>query len=318
MNQKTQQSNQDTRSRVRVHGCEVNIVHHCNLTCRGCTHFSPILEPFCVDPEVLYAELTAAHRLLEVDTLILIGGEPLLHPELESVIAACQAAAIAAQLRLVTNALLSHKLTEPVWSALGELFVSEYPGQPLAPPQRQRLIDEAEAHGVLLRFAQYSHFREPYAEIAATSEELVKRVYGSCEIVRHWQCRTLERGVFYKCPQAALIPYVHARPQENCARDGIALLDHTATIEQLEAYLADDKPLNACSFCLGSAGVRFPHELISAADWRELQRRPYAELIDPEAFAEFERHGPSAGKNYRRIEFGKPISPPPRWPVSKT
>ena len=31
---------------------EVGIVEHCNLNCRGSSHFSPIAEPYYMDPDV--------------------------------------------------------------------------------------------------------------------------------------------------------------------------------------------------------------------------------------------------------------------------
>ena len=61
---------------------EINIVSHCNLNCRSCSHFSPVAGKEYLPIEL--AELDFA-RLAElsggdVQCIHIMGGEPLLHP----------------------------------------------------------------------------------------------------------------------------------------------------------------------------------------------------------------------------------------------
>ena len=38
--------------------CEINVAEHCNLSCRGCSHLSPVVPKSFVDPAEVLADLT--------------------------------------------------------------------------------------------------------------------------------------------------------------------------------------------------------------------------------------------------------------------
>src|SRR5262249_51866452 len=43
--------------RIRQGSCEINVVKHCNLSCRSCAHLSPIVAKEFVDPRKLFVDL---------------------------------------------------------------------------------------------------------------------------------------------------------------------------------------------------------------------------------------------------------------------
>lgn len=62
---------------------EMHIVNHCNLNCAGCNHFSPLAEPWFIDVQDFELQIsTLVKNIPTVKELILLGGEPTLHPQL--------------------------------------------------------------------------------------------------------------------------------------------------------------------------------------------------------------------------------------------
>lgn len=63
---------------------EVSLTEHCNLNCVGCSHFSPLAEPAFADFDEVSRDSQRMAQLLngKVRYIHLLGGEPLLHPDL--------------------------------------------------------------------------------------------------------------------------------------------------------------------------------------------------------------------------------------------
>ena len=62
---------------------EMHIVNHCNLNCAGCNHFSPLASPWFIDIKDFENQISAlVNNISVIKELILLGGEPTLHPNL--------------------------------------------------------------------------------------------------------------------------------------------------------------------------------------------------------------------------------------------
>ena len=61
----------------------MHVVDHCNLNCVSCNHFAPLAKPWFITKESLSNSLNLVkENIPNVKNLILLGGEPTLHPEL--------------------------------------------------------------------------------------------------------------------------------------------------------------------------------------------------------------------------------------------
>ena len=62
---------------------EIHVVEHCNLNCSGCNHFSSLAKEEYLQPEQFEKDMK---RLAELSkdyfTIKILGGEPLLHPNI--------------------------------------------------------------------------------------------------------------------------------------------------------------------------------------------------------------------------------------------
>lgn len=66
---------------------ETHLCDHCNLNCKSCTHFCPLVtEPTFTDLEQYTKDIRTLSKKLAIRTIRLMGGEPLLHPQVNDFI----------------------------------------------------------------------------------------------------------------------------------------------------------------------------------------------------------------------------------------
>ncbi|HEY8772993.1 MAG TPA: radical SAM protein [Gaiellaceae bacterium] len=263
---------------AKVHNptCEINVVEHCNLSCRACSHASPVLPRTVVDPAVVEHDLSLLAEHYGVDAVRLLGGEPLLHPDLGAIVEAVRRSGIGERICVVTNGVLLPRMPRAFWESVDIVEISAYPGNELEPEQLQFCREEAEAAGTQLKVSRVRMFRESYSEVGTTDAELIRRIYRNCVIAHVWRNHTVANGVFYKCPQSYLLPKLLG----NAGPDGVAI-GAPELGRRLREYLASPEPLDACGNCLGSAGRRFAHEQTPRSEFRRHQGARTEELVDP-------------------------------------
>lgn len=110
---------------------DFHLVDHCNLSCQCCSHYSCIAKERYVTMEELTYALHYANKI-HPTYFNLLGGEPLLHPEIDEMLAlAGERLDTDINARLFTNGLLLEKMSDDFWSNLRRynigLSLSNYP-----------------------------------------------------------------------------------------------------------------------------------------------------------------------------------------------
>ena len=110
---------------------QVHVVDHCNLNCRGCSTYSPLVREGFADVKQVKKDLCELSRKLHVSVIGIIGGEPLLHPEIEALICVARKAFPNAVLTLTTNGILLPEKSRCFWDVVRDnkvrLICSCYP-----------------------------------------------------------------------------------------------------------------------------------------------------------------------------------------------
>src|SRR5262245_61756118 len=114
--------------KIMARSVEVNLTAHCNLSCYGCDHASPIHEEAYLSVEELAKDLAALAPVYHVFEFQLTGGEPLLHPKLVEIVDTIRASGIADKITVISNGELLHQTPEAQWSNIEKFGVSIYPG----------------------------------------------------------------------------------------------------------------------------------------------------------------------------------------------
>ena len=235
--------------RVQTRALEYHIADHCNLRCDHCCSFSPILKKWFADAETFERDLRAVRRVVAPEFLKIVGGEPLLHPELERLLVIAKSIDIAPRIQLTTNGLLIDRLTPRGWDCLSMLSVSLYP-QPAIPKETIRFI----AHEAKLRKIEVSwKVQDKFtcldrSDVAGYDE--TKSVFESCWI-RH-RCNSIKQGRFYCCTRPQYVQKFAPHPAL-FREDGIEVddPDAVALAQRVKEHLERSEPLHSCFICQG-------------------------------------------------------------------
>lgn len=104
---------------------EVHVVDHCNLNCRCCSHYSPVSEPWFLTPEDLSKNLSllSPKGAALFKDIRLLGGEPLMNPELISIMKIVREKFRTQNISVVTNGILLNSMPEEFWDACREFNI---------------------------------------------------------------------------------------------------------------------------------------------------------------------------------------------------
>ncbi len=274
--------------KIIARSLEVNLTDHCNLSCYGCDHASPVNPEGYLSVEDLAKDLSALAKVYHVFEFMLTGGEPLLHPELLAVIDTIRNSGIAEKIRLVTNGVLLHKAPEGLWSRIDKVWVSVYPGvkRHLSEKDIQTLADR---HGVLLWYKATDEFTTKLLHSENRDPELIRAIYSTCTL--RASCHTLHKGRYYKCSPSPFMSdwlrRIGVDPPEFSA-DSVPVRDNPDLAQQLADYLTSPEPLAACHFCLGCVGKVIPSRQMNKAaarQWLSEKDPDLRELIDWKSLA---------------------------------
>lgn len=245
---------------------EISVADHCNMSCRGCHHASPVFPEAFADPGLLAQDLGFLSTLVHASTSVITGGEPLLHPAIDTVLEAVRASGISGQVELSTNGKLLQDMSSCFWAFVDVVRVSSYPGvSPSWPAEYQEKV----------RLQKIERFKEPFTAIRNPDEALVRRIWDKCG-VRNVSFGMTKRH-FFKCMRAAHVPRVSGLPP---MADGIPL--EGLTEKALFAYIRNPEPLESCRRCTGTSGREFSHGELRAEEWSAPLNVPVTELLEPD------------------------------------
>lgn len=183
----------------------LNILDHCNLRCKGCDHFACIAEPYFVSFETLQKDLKRMAEILQGDNLMQIGvmgGEPLLHPDLLKILKMVRECFPYTIIRLSTNGLLLMQQKEEFWETCRKYDVTivntKYPIQ----LDFEKMKEKAKKENVRFEF-----FRGSGDDNVKTSFKKVITLEGTNNPVKSFaKCHIsnfgnfLMEGKLYGCP----------------------------------------------------------------------------------------------------------------------
>ncbi|MGB0498861.1 MAG: radical SAM protein [Rubricella sp.] len=257
-------------------GMEVIVNDHCNISCRQCNHASPVMPKYNADPGTLQRDLTLLARVYGPHYAKIIGGEPLLHPDLAAFMEAVRASGLTDRLILVTNGTLRRRMTPGIWRGLTEVELSVYPGVGLDAAEIARWEADAKANHRKIRVCHFPEFRFTFTSQPNPDPALVRDVFDACKMAHVWGCHAYYGGRIHRCPQSIYAPAIAGAPME----DGFALDGGEDLASRLLAYLNSESPLKSCTHCVGSCGKRIDHALIPREGWRADCDRPVEDILD--------------------------------------
>ena len=128
-----QESMRRTMPQLRLARFELNILDHCNLRCKGCDHFAAIARERFVSVDNITSDLARMSEVFDGDVgrIEVLGGEPLLHPQLGQILTETRKCFPQTLIQLVTNGILLLQQEQAFWDTCREnrvvIIVTKYP-----------------------------------------------------------------------------------------------------------------------------------------------------------------------------------------------
>lgn len=230
---------------------ETHLVEHCDLNCQMCTHFSPLAHPQFAEIESFSRDMQRLQELFcnDVSYIMLLGGEPLLHPRVADFLEVTRKHFPCAEVILYTNGLKIPQMKANFWESCKEnnitITLTRYPIR-FDYDQVNKLMKE---HGVTYRYCntpgrpkKSSHYPLDLCGTQDPTQSFLR-----CDMAN--RCIFLRDGRLYTC---VLIPniqhfnkYFH-QDLEVSPLDSIDIYQANSSAEIMR-FLASPVPF--CRYC---------------------------------------------------------------------
>ena len=218
---------------------EYNVVWQCTNSCRACSHLAPINPHELVPLDVFEESVNLAARVVDPVMFKLIGGEPLLHPEIVELAAIAKASGISPDVIISTNGVLLDKQSDAFWEAdFDALRITRYPDQ-VTDKQWFAWKRKAGEHGKKFQGGPQDDFYKPIIKKPSSVEDTYRK-FTACPWKDH--CTTLDRDCLYICPQALFFPLHFEEVEPD--KDELCLYD--CSPGKVAQYMHREEPMEAC------------------------------------------------------------------------
>lgn len=227
---------------------EIQLVEHCNLNCKYCTHFSPLAEKEFMSVETIERDFKQLSKLTggEVERLYLLGGEPLLHPDIEKICILARKYFPIGRIAIITNGLLIHQKDVNLWRICKDnkiqVEITEYPVNVDYESRKAKLLSlgvDVKAFSVVKDFCKFPISKEGLFDKDSNFRE--------CQTAN--ACILLANGKLYPCPCPANIKHFNKRFDTNILedeKDSVNIYE-VKSFDEMMQKLAE--PIPFCRFC---------------------------------------------------------------------
>ena len=251
---------------------DVHVSEHCNLNCVGCNHYSPLAKPaFCDLPSLKQSlSILKTRKVLGMFKYInLIGGEPLLNPDIVDVFRIVREAHPRIRIRLITNGLLLRKMPDSFWEACKHyeiiVAITQYP----IPLDYEVIFSICKEHGVKYEFFEDRTIHNAFSLFRLTpkAREYDKQKCRENFFRCFMMCMQLVDNRVYGCPQCAYSKYLNETfGTDFQPRNGDYLeIDNISKFKVLKFRFSARPFCKYCKFPITS--VDWKHSECSAEEW---------------------------------------------------
>ena len=233
------------------YGLEVHLTEHCNLNCKGCSHFSPLAEKEFMKVEVFEKDMARMAQLFDeydIRIIRLLGGEPLLHPQVNEFIEISFNIFSNIHRVLVTNGLLLMNMPESFWKTCREthtsIHLSRYP-VPLDFDAIERYVFAKGVKLVIYPEKRAKKFRKEIYDLNGSQDESLS----------HWDCGLfgyccqLNNGRFYPCSISAYFHHFNRFFNLGIPLSAQNYIDIYNAKSKKDFFQLITSPIPCCSYC---------------------------------------------------------------------
>jgi hypothetical protein len=223
---------------------ELHLTDHCNLNCKGCTHFCPIADENYLQRESFVKDMRRLAEIFpDIFRIRLLGGEPLLHPSVAAFAGETRRLFPESWISIVTNGILLPSMGPAFYESLLEnkiaLDISVYPA---TKEKMEALIASLRQYCIPVKFTEYQKF---YKTINPGGNSDMLSSFARCPV--NGPCTFFSSGRIYHCCMPALAGVLNGRFGLNIPNDDYIDIHTPVTAAQILDFLK--RPSSACAYC---------------------------------------------------------------------
>lgn len=241
---------------------EFHVADHCNMNCAGCLHYSPYAEKSLANVDEVRRDFQRLKDIFgNIRKVRIMGGEPLLHPELVSFMQVVRENFPKCRVTIVTNGLLLSRQSTSFWEACRHWQVGiDFTVYPPMNSRVREICDLCVQQHVPLRVTSSKSF---LAKIDPEGHQPMRESFRLCR--REAYCPFLHRGHIYPCAESCL-PYIfnNVAGTHIPVEKGMSLIAHSG--QEILEYLMC--PVFTCCNCSKTRRVFLWHNTdVKKEDW---------------------------------------------------
>lgn len=223
---------------------EFPLTSHCNLNCQMCTVFSPIAEKSFLSLENFSRDLARMADLYGTENIWfrMVGGEPLLHPQITEMMLVARKLLPHALISITTNGLLAKRMKKIFYSVAKNrnivILNSPYP-----PIDADGVIAFLRNMGInAFKTVQKFTSRKMALDTEGNQDAAVN--FGRCG----YRCNFVLNGMLSRCFYPLVIDHFNKRfgtELKTTSRDSINIHNHTS--KEIRKFL--ETPIDFCRYC---------------------------------------------------------------------
>jgi hypothetical protein len=223
---------------------EVQVVDHCNLNCKGCSHFSSIAKWDFYSVDSFEKDMQRMSSLFKnIHQIRLLGGEPTLHPEIALLLQKARNYFPLSDIRLVTNGMLLPKMDSHFWTVCKDMnIVIDITVYPPLSRNVSRYRELAKKNGVCIDDGDVVSYFTARINVKGDSDE--RNSFINCR--KMFFCPFLKNGFIYVCGISYGIRFFNQAFQQHIPEhQGVNIYESNA--REIIHYLF--KPIESCKWC---------------------------------------------------------------------
>ena len=255
---------------------ETHVVDHCNLNCKACSHFSPLSKESFVDVLEFEKNLELLSKKIRFKKIRLLGGEPLLHPEMSRFVEISRKYFPRSEISIVTNGSLLFSLPDSFFQACRQNNISfdrsKYPAFEDKFEEMKALIF---SKGI--KISDIHECDKMYVFHNPNGDSDINSSFKHCGMKKY---KILKAKKLYTCPKSAYINLFTEYFKMPILKDfGYSLCFYSAK----ELIRRLDRPIDTCKYCTyGARKIDWEKSKMEKSDWDVID--------DPNKIKLFQKH----------------------------
>ena len=219
---------------------EYDIIDHCNLNCKNCSHFSQFKSPNEKSIEEFESDLSVLCKKLPITEFKILGGEPLLHSNILGILrTARKILGNSCRILMFTNGIKLNSISNSFFLGLKlynvEIGIARYPIN----VKYDEIENKLRLFRVTYHFNEVSTFHEVTDPLGTQNPEVS---FGLCRKACESQC--YDGKFIYSCAYIQNIPLINEKFGYKIEQEKISISESR---ENIDKYL--NSPCITCKYC---------------------------------------------------------------------